>query len=152
MLVEMPNHIYTLSDYDNLDNLLLDSEVLSKINSLKELFSKVQVNDNYKKKRNYSQKKYEIDPNFKATVLKKRECHEKIWAGIKSLLNKLTDTNFKSLEPELFCKLTEIVNDYDNDIIEKTKKILINDMVWNSGQSKCLSTLFSNIIKNEDYK
>ncbi len=148
----MPGRVYNLSDYDNIDNILLDNEVLSKINLLKDLFSKVQVNDNYKKKRHYNQKKYEIDPNFKATVLKKREGHEKIWAGIKSLLNKLTDTNFKSLEPELFVKLNEIINEYDEDIIEKTKKILINDMVWNPGQSKCLSTLFTNILTNEKYK
>lgn len=152
MLVEMPDRVYSLSDYEKIDNISLENEVLSKINLLKELFSKVQVNDNYKKKRHYSQKKYEIDPNFKATVLKKREGHEKLWSGIKCLLNKLTDTNINSLELEVYSILDEIMNDYDKDIIEKTKKMLLNDMVWNKGQSKCLSRLLTSIVKTENYK
>lgn len=150
MLVEMPNRIYSLSDYEDIDNISLDNEVLSKINLLKELYSKVQQNDNYKKKR-HNYKKYEVDPNFKPTEMKKKEGHEKIWAGLKSVINKLTEANYNSLEPEVFTRIDEI-REYEDDIIEKTKRMLINDMVWNLGQSNCLSTLFINIIKNEKYK
>ena len=154
MLLEMPPVVvYNISEYDNITNITLDTDVLSKIDLLKELYSKVQQqsnDNNYKKKRNY--KKYsEVDPNFKATVFQKKEGYDKLWSGIKGLINKLTDVNYNSLQPQIFCKLDELVENYENEDISNTHKLIINDLTWNVMQSKSNALLLTTIINKYEF-
>ena len=154
MLVEMPVVVYKLSEYDNINNINLDNDVLSKIDLLKEMYSKVQQNNdnNYnKKKRNYK-RYHEVDPNFKATVFQKREGIDKFYSSIKALINKITDANYKSLEKQIFEKFDELIENYDDENeISTVKKLLINDLTWNSMQSKINSLLLTTIINRYDF-
>jgi hypothetical protein len=154
MLVEMPVVVYKISEYDDIDNITLDNDVLSKIESLKEMYSKVQQNNdigyNNKKKKNYK-RYHEVDPNFKATVFQKREGIDKCYSGIKALVNKITEANYGSLEKQIFEKFDELVNHYDESDILSIQKILINDLTWNSMQSKINSLLLKTIINRYNF-
>ena len=153
MLVEMPVVVYKLSEYDNINNITLDNDVLSKIDLLKEMYSKVQQNNdnNYNKKKKNYKRYHEVDPNFKATVFQKREGIDKFYCGIKALINKITDVNYKSLEKQIFEKFDELMENYDENEILTVKKLLINDLTWNSMQSKINSLLLTSIINKYNF-
>ena len=80
MLVEMPVVVYKLSEYDNINNITLDTDVLSKIDFLKEMYSRVQQNND----NGYNKKKKSLSfidrtccwvaPKFMEMIKRPRSC------------------------------------------------------------------------------
>ena len=68
----------------------------------------------------------DLDPNFKATVMKKYEGFEKTLAGIRINLQKITETNYEKLKPELMEMITQIITTDNKDEINRMCDTLIN--------------------------
>ncbi len=145
---------YKLSDYDAIQKLTLNINVLTKINTLTELYANVQNNDhNYNKKRKqngYYKRSSEvvIDPNYKVTVLVKREGFDKICSQIKLCINKITTSNYSRLIIGLYEKMDDIlvVSNIEEEK-EKIAIILVSELPAVAFQSEINARIFMDLIK-----
>ncbi len=145
---------YKLSDYDAIQKLTLNINVLTKINTLTELYANVQNNDhNYNKKRKqngYYKRSSEvvIDPNYKVTVLVKREGFDKICSQIKLCINKITSGNYSRLIIGLYEKMDDIlvVSNIEEEK-EKIAIILVSELPAVAFQSEINARIFMDLIK-----
>lgn len=127
---------------------MLDPSVMDVINNLKELYSKCN-NDHHlgnNKKKRHKGYRNDVDPNFKATVMKKYEGFEKTLAGIRINLQKITETNYEKLKPELMEMITQIITNDNKDEINRMCDTLINEVSKNSTFSSTMAKLYSDLL------
>ena len=144
---------YKISDYDAIQNITLDTDVLTKINTLSELYAHVQNNDNnYNKKKKpngYYKRTSEviIDPNFKATVIVKREGFDKICSQIKACINKITPSNYSRLILDIYEKMDDImvVSNIEEEK-EKMALILVSELPNVAFQSEINAKIFMDLV------
>jgi len=147
---------YKLSYYDAIQKQALDINVLTKINTLTELYANVQNNDhnynnnNKKRKQNgyYKRTPEVVDPNYKPTVLVKREGFDKICSQIKLCINKITPSNYSRLIIDLYEKMDDIlvVSNIEEEK-EKIAIILVSELPAVAFQSEINARIFMDLIK-----
>ena len=152
---------YKISDYDSIQKLILDTNVLTKINTLAELYANVQNNDNSynnnnkkKKPNGYYKRPQEviIDPNFKATVILKREGFDKICSQIKACINKITPSNYSRLIQDIYEKMDDIM--VDSNIEEEKDKIasiLVSELPSVAFQSEINAKIFLDLMNKYSF-
>jgi hypothetical protein len=175
--------IYTTSFinnyYQSLENKTLDSSLLDCLNTIlntinndislniiendndlrfKKIKPKTKSNDNYYRHSNVS-----YNNNNKSSLKKKEETRTKIElvkSTIKSILNKLSPTNYAKLEQELITMyiqlLTNCIESNNNEDIEYINNYIINYIIYNnvSYSTIYINILFSliSVYQNNNYK
>lgn len=130
----------------------LDSEVIDIINTLKDLYSKCNNEHHLGKKKRYrNTRREEVDPNFKATVMKRYEGFEKTLASIRINLQKLTETNYEKLKPELMDLITQIITNDVKDEISRMCETLINEFSKNPTFSIVMARLYNDLLDTYKY-
>ena len=146
---------YKLSDYGAIQKQILDINVLTKINTLTTLYANVQNTDNnYNKRKKHNGNSYYkrptevIDPNYKVTVLVKREGFDKICSEIKLCINKITTKNYSRLIMDIYEKMDDIM--IVSNIQEEKEKIaiiLVSELPAVAFQSEINARIFMDLIK-----
>lgn len=88
----------------------------------------------------------EIDPNFKATVIKKED--NKNTVSIRSLLNKLTDNNYDTIYEEIDKIIKNIVKDENIDELNEISDFIFLTAGTNKAFSKVYAKMYNNLIEN----
>jgi hypothetical protein len=133
----------------------LDVDVMGIINYLSELYSKCDNNNNYNnKKKRYRKNDNYIDPDFKPTTLKKYEGFEKTLSLIKSGFGKLTTTNYDDVSKSIKENVELIINENNEENIEKMLNLLLDELVGFPKLSDVFSRLYNELynLYNEAFK
>lgn len=145
MIMESHLQCSELSTY-NLKTL--EPSVVEVIDKLKEMYAKC-INDHHiNKNRKFRNKRHDvIDPNFKATVMKKYEGFEKTLALIRTNLQKLTEHNFDKLKLELVEHITQIITSDNKDEIYRMCETIINEFSKNPTFSVVMAKLYNDLLE-----
>lgn len=100
----------------------------------------------FPKKEKKIHKSKEIDPNFKATVIKKED--NKNTVSIRSLLNKLTDNNYDTIYEEIDKIIKNIVKDENIDELNEISDFIFLTAGTNKAFSKVYAKMYNNLIEN----
>jgi len=119
------------------------------IDSLKEMYAKCSNDHHINKNKRFRNKRHEvIDPNFKATVMKKYEGFEKTLAAIRINLQKLTENNFDKLKIELQEYITQIITSDVKEEVYRMCETIISEFSKSQSFSNIMAKLYSELLSS----
>ena len=141
----MESHLHS-SDLITDKLKVLDPVVIEVIDKLKEMYAKCSNDHHLSKNRKFRNKRHEVDPNFKATIMKKYEGFDKTLAAIRINLQKLTEMNFDKLKIELKEYITQIITNGVKEEIYRMCDTIINEFSKSQPFSNLMAKLYSELL------
>lgn len=142
----MESHLHC-SEFGTYNLKALDQYVLDVIDNLKDMYAKCSNDHHINKNKRFRKIRQDvIDPNFKATVMKKYEGFEKTLASIRTNLQKLTENNFEKLKLELQEYITQILTSDVKEEIYRMCETIISEFSKSQSFSNTMAKLYSELL------